>query len=93
MSKPIPSTPIPAMAYPQDIKLPQLTDCFIRKPTVLKATDLGDSTLFHLIRKGIFPKPYKLSARISAWKLSEVQAWIDSRKPAQYVVDETGYEL
>ena len=66
--------------YPQEVAIPQLTDCFIRKPTVLGATDLTDSTLFHLVRKGIFPKPYKLSERISAWKLSEVQAWMDSRK-------------
>ena len=73
MTKPIPN-------YPQEIHIPQLTDCFIRRPTVLEATDLSDSTLFHLVRKGIFPKPYKLSERISAWKLSEVQAWIDSRK-------------
>lgn len=74
------SKPIPSMAYPDEIKLPQLTDCFIRRPTVIKATDLTDSTLFHLVRKGTFPRPYKLSKRITAWKLSEVQAWMDSRQ-------------
>ena len=80
MSKPIPKTAYPKTAYPEDIKLPQLTDCFIRRPTILKATGLTDSTLFHLVRNGVFPRPYKLSSRISAWKLSEVQAWMDSRQ-------------
>ena len=76
------SKPIPSMAYPEDIKLPQFTDCFIRRPTVLQATGLTDSTLFHLVRIKGFPRPYKLSNRISAWKLSEVQAWMDSRQRA-----------
>jgi predicted DNA-binding transcriptional regulator AlpA len=27
-----------------------------------------------------FPKPVKLSARVTAWDISEVSAWLDSRK-------------
>ena len=30
-----------------------------------------------------FPKPYRLSARITAWKTSEVNAWLESKKGAR----------
>ena len=29
-----------------------------------------------------FPRPLKLTARCNAWRLSEVAAWLDSRKAA-----------
>lgn len=57
-------------------------DRFLRRVEVLKITALASSTLTYLIGKGAFPKPYKLSERMSAWKLSEVVAWMDSRQHA-----------
>lgn len=51
----------------------------IRKPAVVKATGLPQSTLYRLISEGRFPAPIKVGERASAWLESEVAAWIASR--------------
>lgn len=50
-----------------------------RIKTVQQRTDLSRSTIYHLIKKGAFPKPRKLGQRASGWDSLEVQEWIDSR--------------
>lgn len=57
----------------------ETTERFIRRPEVCLMTSLPNSSLTDLIAKGQFPKPYKLSERMSAWKISEVLGWINSR--------------
>ena len=37
--------------------------------------DICPSTLWRWVAAGIFPKPYKMSGDVSAWKISEVEAW------------------
>lgn len=36
------------------------------------------ATLWRMVHEGRFPAPYKLSKRITAWKLTEVFAWANS---------------
>lgn len=38
------------------------------------------ATLWRMVGDGRFPKPVKLSERVTAWPLAEVQAWLDSRR-------------
>lgn len=53
----------------------------IRKPEVQKrVANMSNSTLYYLMNKGDFPKPVKLGARSVAWKLSEINEWINSRE-------------
>lgn len=59
-----------------------LPERFLRRTAVCEATTLPSSSLTDLIAKGDFPAPYKLSERSSAWKLSEVMEWINSRQKA-----------
>jgi predicted DNA-binding transcriptional regulator AlpA len=33
-------------------------------------------TLWRKVRDGSFPKPHKLSTRVTAWKVSQVRAWM-----------------
>jgi prophage regulatory protein len=33
-------------------------------------------TLWRMVKAGKFPKPHKLSARVTAWKVSDVRAWM-----------------
>lgn len=54
-------------------------DMFIRRPTVCQLTSLPSSSLTDLISKNQFPKPFKLSERMSAWKMSEVMEWMNTR--------------
>jgi len=44
---------------------------------------LGKSAIYEMVAEGSFPAPVRLSARAVAWRSDQVQAWIDSRKPAK----------
>jgi len=37
------------------------------------------ATLWRKVKKLEFPKPYKLSERITAWKVAEVKEWLESK--------------
>ena len=45
---------------------------FLRLPEVLKRIPVSKSTWWAGIRKGIYPKPVKLSERTSAWSEREI---------------------
>lgn len=49
-----------------------------RRPTVRAVTGLSDSTLDRMIKAGTFPAPVKLGPRTSAWRSSDVAAWMAS---------------
>ena len=40
-------------------------------------------TLYRMISNGDFPKPMHLGKRLTAWKASEIRAWIDSKTTAE----------
>ena len=54
---------------------------FIREPECRRITGLSRTTRWRMEKVGTFPKPYKLSPNISAYKSSEIQRWIDERRP------------
>lgn len=39
-------------------------------------------TLWRKVKAGTFPKPHKLSERVTAWKVGDVRAWIASQTQA-----------
>lgn len=51
----------------------------IKLKAVINMTGLSRSGIYALIQKRAFPKPIKLSERSSAWVVSEVQEWIESK--------------
>lgn len=51
----------------------------IRLPTVVVMTCRSKASIYQDIKAGTFPKPIKIGERASAWKLHEVQAWIDEK--------------
>jgi len=51
----------------------------IRLPEVITTVGFQKSTIWSRIKDGTFPKPYKLGVRISAWKLSEINLWIEEQ--------------
>ena len=51
----------------------------LRLPKVLELVGFGKSTLWNKIKDGTFPTQYKIGTRISVWKLSEVNAWIEEQ--------------
>jgi predicted DNA-binding transcriptional regulator AlpA len=56
----------------QLIRIGQMAETMLGNPS--------NSTIYRWIRNEKFPHPIKLSSCCSAWKVSEVQTWIDSRE-------------
>ncbi len=50
-----------------------------QSPTVSALLPFSASTLWRKVAAGTFPRPYRLSSRITAWKVAEVRAWIASQ--------------
>jgi len=51
----------------------------IRLPEVEAVTGMKKSALYAAMKRSAFPLPVKLSKRASAWRYSEIQAWIAAR--------------
>ena len=51
-------------------------DRFIRVNDVMEITGLARSTVWRYVKSGKLPKPIKISNRYTAWRLSEIEAWM-----------------
>ena len=54
-------------------------ETLLRWPSVAKRVGICRSHAESLIRDGKFPKPIKLSKRVSAWVESDINTWIEER--------------
>ena len=52
------------------------------KQLVPNIVPISHSTLWRWIKDGKFPQPYRLSDRVTAWKLEEVESWLEERQAA-----------
>ena len=52
----------------------------IRELTTI--VSMSRSYIYELMSTGDFPQPVRLGPRAVGWRLSDVQAWIDSRQQA-----------
>ncbi len=59
----------------KNISLPQTG--FVRLPVILKIFPIGKSTWWQGVKDGKYPKPVKLSDRITAWKVEDIKSLID----------------
>lgn len=59
----------------KNISLPQTG--FVRLPAILKIFPIGKSTWWQGVKDGKYPKPVKLSDRITAWKVEDIKNLID----------------
>jgi prophage regulatory protein len=60
-------TPIPENSY---LRLAQIT------PNIVP---VGRSTLWEWVKEGKFPKPVKLSPRVTVWRSADVREWMAQR--------------
>ena len=51
----------------------------LRRPEVEACTGLSRSTIYEWMKRGEFPQPVKMGARLVAWRESDVIAWLDTR--------------
>jgi prophage regulatory protein len=52
----------------------------IRRKQLKEMVPLADSTIFEMEQRGEFPRRFALSRRCVVWDLSEVEAWLASRR-------------
>tara|TARA_B100001750_G_scaffold241548_1_gene253248 strand:+ start:936 stop:1130 length:195 start_codon:yes stop_codon:yes gene_type:complete len=53
---------------------------FLRLPEVLKIFPVSKSTWWAGVKSGIYPKPVKLSANITAWRVEDIHTLVNSFK-------------
>jgi prophage regulatory protein len=58
---------------------PQQLELFIRLPEVRQRVGMSKSQIYKLISQDQFPKPVKVSRRISCWVAAEVDSWIKNK--------------
>ncbi len=56
----------------------------LRIDDVVKKTSIGKSTIWVWVKEEKFPKPIKLSERISVWKESDIDEWVESKIDNKY---------
>ena len=56
-----------------------MTDRIVREPESTQVTGLSRSRRYELAKAGLFPKKIRLSDRASGYRLSELEAWLESR--------------
>jgi prophage regulatory protein len=54
----------------------------IRRQQLRQMVPLADSTIYEMEQRGEFPQRFALSPRCVVWDLSEVEAWLASRRSA-----------
>ena len=51
---------------------------YIRVQALTKIIPFSHSTFWRKAKNGSFPSPVKLSEQITAWRVEDVRAWMDS---------------
>jgi predicted DNA-binding transcriptional regulator AlpA len=55
-----------------------------KRPDVAAPLPFSAPTLWRKVAAGDFPKPIKLSERVTVWKVSEVRAWMEAQAAEPY---------
>ena len=55
---------------------------FIRLSDLVKFIPFGKATVYRKVKAGKFPKPKKLSERITAWAVEDIREWIAAQSQA-----------
>jgi predicted DNA-binding transcriptional regulator AlpA len=60
-------------------EMPQAT--YIRQAGLLPGVlPISPATLWRWVKIGTFPKPHRLSARVTAWLIADVRTWLISKR-------------
>jgi len=53
-----------------------MTDKMLKVNQVEKMVGISESTIYKLVKQGMFPEQVRISTRCVRWRLSEVQEWM-----------------
>lgn len=51
----------------------------IRRAQLLKQLQISNSCLYRWIQEGVFPAPIQIGPRIVAWRVADVEEWVEQR--------------
>ena len=55
---------------------------YLRQSQLIPAiVPFSSATLWRKVKAGDFPRPVKLSERITAWRVEDIREWMQSRQP------------
>jgi predicted DNA-binding transcriptional regulator AlpA len=61
---------------------PTPSSAFLREAQLVPhMIPVSPATLWRWVREGSFPRPVRLSSRITAWRAEDVERWIQTRTP------------
>jgi predicted DNA-binding transcriptional regulator AlpA len=69
---------LPNSAYIREAQLIQSP----KRPTSLAPLPFSAPTLWRKVKAGTFPRPIKLSERVTCWNVGEVRSWINAQATA-----------
>lgn len=52
----------------------------VRMSRLVEMIGLSQSTIWKLLSEGKFPNPIRLSSRSIAWRIGDIEAWLQSRQ-------------
>ena len=53
---------------------------YVRQSQLLQFIPFSSATLWRKVSAGQFPRPRKLSERVTAWDVADIRAWMESRE-------------
>ena len=61
--------------------LTRTSSAFLREAQLVPhMIPVSPATLWRWVREGVFPKPVRLSSRVTAWRAEDVEGWIKTRQ-------------
>lgn len=61
------------------IRQAQSDKALARRRQVEQLVQLSRSTIYAAVKAGTFPAPVRIGARAVAWRLSEIEQWLEAR--------------
>ena len=58
----------------------------LRRPEVEVVTGLSRASIYAKMQKGEFPAPVRLGSNSVAWRVADIEDWIDALPPARLCV-------
>jgi prophage regulatory protein len=65
---------------PQTTNDPLKAGCNLRVSALAPRLGISKNTIWRLVREGKFPKPIKLSEKVTVWKADDVLTWLASKE-------------
>lgn len=67
---------------PSNLTIPPFSGYVRQSQLIPNIVPFSAATLWRKVKNGTFPAPVKLSTKITAWKIEDVQDWLNNVHPS-----------